>query len=262
MAYKRLVGVIPVKDGRVVKSYGYRFWRPAGDVVTAMRNLERWQADEILLLDISRRPHIDPQIPSLIKSACISTPLSYGGGIRTVKDVIKLMGAGCERFIIETMIFDNPEGVSSLADIAGAQSLIASVPIVRSGPNLSLNRHYGERFATKPEEIDLELICSRVNQLPVAEVLVTAMNKEGGYGSFDLLGRSLDETGILSQVNKGIIWFGGLSGTIAGRLLRNPQTVAVAFGNINATKELAIPTLRNRIKRAGSAHEVRTPLLR
>jgi len=262
MAYKRLIGVIPVKHGRVVKSYGYRFWRPAGDVVSAMRNLERWNADEILLLDISRRPHIDPEIPGLIKRAGISTPLSYGGGIRSVPDAITLMDAGCERFVIESMVFDHPDHVQALADTVGAQALIASLPLTGTGLSLAMDHSYASRFASAGELMNPANIINRLNDLPVAEVLVIAMSREGHYGSFDLLGHGLNEKGVLSGINKGIIWFGGLSSRMAGHLLKDPQTIAVAFGNVNTEKELALPAIRHDFTRVGAASDVRTPLLR
>lgn len=262
MAYKRLIGVIPVKHGQVVKSYGYRFWRPAGDLVTAMRNLERWNADEILVIDISRRHGLDPEIPKLIKKAGIATPLSYGGGVRTVADALMLMDAGCERFVIETLVFDAPEKVLELADTVGAQALIASVPLTGSGETLALDHGYAQRFPVSQGRISTTELCRRLNELPVAEVMVTAMEREGTYGSFDLLGQDLKDKGFLSGINKGIIWFGGLSGRMAGTLLKDPQTIGVAFGNVNTEKELALPLIRNEFTRAGAAHEVRTPLLR
>jgi len=262
MAYKRLVGVIPVKDGRVVKSYGYKFCRPAGDVVSALRNLERWNADEILLLDISRQPRIDPAIPMLIKQSGIATPLTYGGGIRCINDVNTLLAAGCERFVLETIAFNAPEKVKELADLVGAQALIASLPLTGFGASLALEQYYAKRFGLAHEVLDPSLICRRMNELPVSEVLVIAFNREGYSGSFNLLGNDLCEKGFLSDINKGIIWFGGLSGNIAGRLLNDPQTTAVAFGNSNNEKELALTAIRGEFSRTGSAHHVRRPLLR
>jgi imidazole glycerol phosphate synthase subunit HisF len=111
MAYKRLVGVLAVRDGQVVKSYGYDFWRPAGRLCTALKNLDRWQVDEILVLDISRRDRVNDDVIREIRTARISTPLAYGGGIRKSEDVNPLLTAGCERFVLETMLFQYPDRI-------------------------------------------------------------------------------------------------------------------------------------------------------
>ena len=132
LAFKRLLGVITVKDGRVVKSYGYRFWRPAGGLGTALKNLDRWQVDEILVLDISGRVAPDPALVLEIKNSQIATPLTYGGGIHQPEHVDALLAAGCERFVLETMAWKCPERVARLADRVGAQALIASIPLVIS----------------------------------------------------------------------------------------------------------------------------------
>ena len=62
MASKRLVASIFVKHGQVVKSYGYDFWRPAGDLVTVLEYLDAWSVDEILVTDISRTGRLDKQV--------------------------------------------------------------------------------------------------------------------------------------------------------------------------------------------------------
>lgn len=244
MAYKRLMGVIPVKNSTVVKSYGYRSWRPAGDLVTAMRNLDRWNVDEILVLDISRRAEVDRDVIRMIKRAAISTPLTYGGGLRRVDDVLALMDAGCERFVLETLLFDEPQTVMAIAEVVGAQALIGSLPLIGSGDGLRLDPEYAARFHIRPDAIPLQDLCSTLNQLPVAEMLVTAMEREGAAGTFDLVENHAMDEGPLAKLQKGVIWFGGLSPHIGAWLLKRKQTIAIAFANVLVEHELAVHEIR------------------
>jgi cyclase len=246
MAYKRLVGVIPVRHGRVVKSYGYRFWRPAGELVTAMQNLDRWNADEIMVLDISRQAGLNPEIPRLIRKAKISTPLTFGGGIRTKDDVSRLLDAGCERFVLETLCFDQPETVRCIADVVGAQALIGSLPLVGRGHDLHIEPGYARRFASHPDQLSIDKCCRLYQELPVAELLVTAMDREGGQGTFDLVDCD-GQASPFAALRKGIIWFGGLSPGLAARLLKARETIAVAFANINVERELALNAIRREV---------------
>ena len=50
----RIFGVVCVKENIVVKSIGFNNFRPAGNIISALQNLEDWQVDEIIVLDISR----------------------------------------------------------------------------------------------------------------------------------------------------------------------------------------------------------------
>ena len=54
MINKRLAGVITVKDGWAVQSFGFRSYLPLGRPEVLAENLDRWGADEIILQCIDR----------------------------------------------------------------------------------------------------------------------------------------------------------------------------------------------------------------
>jgi cyclase len=256
MAYKRLVGVVAVKDGQVVKSYGYRFWRPAGQLRTALMNLDRWLVYEILVLDISRSDRVDPQIVAEIRASRISTPLAYGGGIRSHEDVDCLLAAGCERFVLETMLFRSSERVVKLAEKVGAQALIASLPLASThGGCWQVDRDYAAHWGDPDAELDIGNFCRRCNEWPVAEVLAIDSTHEGFAGRFSLV--SSGGVHPLVELQKGIIWFGGIDQKQASTLLQSSATVAVGFGNLNFEKEVAMRSLRRSVLRQRSGTAVR-----
>lgn len=243
LAFKRLLGVITVKNGRVVKSYGYRFWRPAGRLGTALKNLDRWQVDEIVVLDISGGEAPNPAIVQEIKNSRISTPLTYGGGIHRPEDVDALLAAGCERFVLETMAFVYPERVTKLADRIGAQALIVSIPGVHAKGNSTMAKTgYEMTKNTTPKEFPIENALKIANELPVAEVLAIDRDHEGYAGQFSLL--SPDGRHPFQDLKKGIIWFGGIDVKIAIKLISHTATVAVGFGHINFEREMAMQLIR------------------
>lgn len=246
MAFKRLVGIIAAKNGKAVKSYGYRTWRPAGSVKTALQNLDRWQVDEIVVLDISGRGLIDPRIVSEIRYAKVMTPITYGGGIRTPDDLTGLLAIGCERFVLETLLFQSPSDVWRLADKVGEQALIASLPLVRAADNswrVKLTSSNTEE--NKLTSNFVENICNTVNELPISEVLAIDREHEGHEGAFTLLNEPSNQP--LQALKKGIIWFGGIGVSQAEGILSAPLTVAVGFGNLNFEREQAIPLLRRKL---------------
>ena len=242
MAFKRIISTLFVKDGMVVKSYGYRSWRPAGKLRSALQNLDRWQTDEILIIDISRRASLDPIVLRDITSAGISTPLVYGGGIRTEEDIHRLLDVGCDRMVLENLALYHPDLIHELSDLVGCQALIGSLPIVATHQGLFL-------WQEKPRQDvprTIQEILSYYETLPLSEILLIDASNEGFAGKGHAETESCIDTFPGSQ---GIIWFGGLDESIATRLLRHHRTVAVAFGNVNFERELRVPATRKAILR-------------
>lgn len=255
MACKRLVATLTVRDGRVVKSYGYAGWRPAGDIFSALRNLDRWGADEILLLDISRRPTLDPTVLNAIARARIATPLAYGGGLRQTEDFMRLMDLGCDRFVVETLVFDSERRLERLADLVGRQALIGCVPLGRNPeggwvptlPFSSLRLSEGAVPANLAATLDL--LCSS----PVSEYLLIAAEAEGSAGAFPL-----ELVVACSNLpDHSVIWFGGLDQASASACLAAPVTAAVALGHLFLEKEVALPLLRDALLLSSPAAPLR-----
>jgi cyclase len=242
MAFKRIISTILVKDGMVVKSYGYRSWQPAGKLRSALQNLNRWQTDEILVIDISRRAGLDPEVLRDITSAGISTPLVYGGGIRTEEDIHRLLDVGCDRMVLESLALDEPDRIHEMANLVGSQALIGSLPFVTTPQGI----HLWQDVARGVGEI-----LSHYETLPISEILLIDAAHEGFAGKGHAAIESCIDT---FPGSKGIIWFGGLDESIATRLLRHHRTVAVAFGNVNFERELRVPATRKSIlEREGSS---------
>lgn len=239
MAFKRVIAVLTVLNGHLVKSYGYDYYRPAGSLHTALKEVDNWGVDEILVLDISRRGSIDPLIVREIRESRVSSPIIYGGGIRGICDIQTLLGAGCERFILETLYLASPDTVKRISNLVGGQALILSVPLVsRADQGLFLRAPSTSGGSTL---IALDRIAESVATSPASEIMVIDVAAEGYSGAFGLTSSCRIE---LIEASKGIIWFGGIDGAIADRLLARRSTVGVAFGNVCTEKELAILRLR------------------
>ena len=69
MLKKRLIGIVLVKDGWAVQSFGYRRCLPLGKPECLVENLDRWGADEIFVLNIDRSTdNIGPDFELLKKT--------------------------------------------------------------------------------------------------------------------------------------------------------------------------------------------------
>jgi imidazole glycerol phosphate synthase subunit HisF len=238
---KRLVGVLNCRHGMLVKSYGYALWRPSVSLESALRTLDRWHLDEIVILDISRKGSLDQSIIDRLKVCSISTPVAYGGGIQTVGDLETLSKVGCDRFVVESALFESPEAVKKMVSFVGKQAIIGSLPVNSCGDRIEIwNSSYTKSNRT-PSEVAEEWLSLGL----VSEVLVTSVESEGSIGRFPIEITSMFE-GVSSQ---SIIWFGGIDTDRARTLLNMNNTSAVAIGNILHEREISMPLFRNRINK-------------
>lgn len=239
----RLIAVLPWSRGRVVKSYGYSSFRPGVLLETALDTLDRWQLDEIIIIDISKNiQNVNPELVNSIQRSSISTPISVGGGIREISDVRQLLEVGCDRFVVEELLFQKSTQLTEIKNFVGRQALIGSLPIIHNsngkgeiwGPLGSENRNILSPIDYVNEWFANDLI---------SEVFITDVLAEGSKGSFSLI--ELFSSSNIELPKSSVIWFGGIDEEIGRELLDLPETAAVSFGNHLFEKELTGPHLRN-----------------
>src|SRR5690349_12519530 len=104
MIGKRIVGVVTVKDGWAVQSFGYNRYLPLGRPEVLVENLDRWGADEILLQCIDRSAAgLGPDMALLdrIGRRGLSTPMIYAGGVRHDQDAVDVVNAAADRVAVD-----------------------------------------------------------------------------------------------------------------------------------------------------------------
>lgn len=233
MLKKRLIGVVTVKDGWAVQSFGYRRYLPLGKPEWLVENLDRWGADEILVQCIDRSPRqAGPDFALLEKLGAmgLGTPLIYGGGIASVEDGIKVIQAGADRIALDSLLHDALRVLDALGQQLGLQALVAVAPLRR--------QEDGVKWHDYRSRCDLPLAAlARVLEYGLAsELLVIDCEHEGQEAGFDP--RLLDA---LPDWNMPVLAFGGISQVAQIRsLLARPGVAAVGIGNFLSYRELAI----------------------
>jgi cyclase len=250
MLKKRLVGVVTVKDGWAVQSFGYKRYLPLGRPECLIENLDRWGADEILVQVIDRS--VDCQIPDFellerIARLGLETPLIYGGGIRSVHDGVRAIQFGADRLVVDSIAHDDPCIVRGLSEQLGAQAIIAALPLsLHSGRIEWLD--YRRRCATPIPEDILSLLETGV----ASETLIIDWTNEGYPEAFQV---DLVKMFPLSAVP--LIAFGGISASRQMiELLSFSNVAAIAVGNFLSYREHAV----QEFKKALAGMSLRPPV--
>jgi len=241
MLKKRLMGVITVKDGWAVQSFGYQRYLPLGKLECLVENLDRWGADEILVQVIDRSGQgLGPDFGLLERLGCmgLETPLIYAGGISSVSDGVRAIQLGADRIAIDGLLHDDILSVKLLSERLGAQALIASMPLAVQGGVMTWYDYRFRVSAPLSEEV-LGLIDSGI----ISEVLLVDWLNEGSVGAFDQ-----DIIGQFPLQDVPFIVFGGLGleGQMAA-MLEKPNVVAIGVGNFLNYREHAIQMIKEKL---------------
>lgn len=237
MLKKRLVGVITVKDGWAVQSFGYRRHLPLGRAEVLAENLDRWGADEILIQCVDRSPRgAGPDLALLerVSRAGLSTPLIYCGGIATVEQAVTAVKAGADRICVDALLHDDLSIVAELGVPLGAQAVIAALPVSLCDGEVRWFDYRTRSLSQFPREL-LDLLASGA----ISEALVIDHDHEGNPGAFD--------QSLLDGLNlpTPIIAFGGLSDEAQLRsVLARDAVVAAGIGNFLNYREHSVQRYR------------------
>lgn len=185
----RIIPCLDVKDGRVVKGVKFVDLVDAGDPVEAARAYDAAGADELCFLDITASQEDRSTLLDVVTrtaEACL-TPLTVGGGVRTVEDIRKLLLAGADKVSINTAAVNNRQFVREAAEKFGDQCIVVAIDAKRVSPEGAPARWeiftHGGRRETGLDAIEF---AREVVSLGAGELLVTSMDRDGTRSGYDL----------------------------------------------------------------------------
>ncbi|MEQ1760504.1 MAG: HisA/HisF-related TIM barrel protein [Vicinamibacterales bacterium] len=242
MLKTRLIGLVLVKDGIAVQSVGFSTYLPIGVPRIVVKYLDRWGVDEVVLL------HIDGVAASTENVRTYSgqsqTPLSVGGGIRSVDDVKRIIHSGADKVVMNASLVSSPEVVTAAATLFGSQCIVASIDARRSGTDYEAYLDGGRR-ATGLSPSALAL---RAETLGAGEIFVTSIEHDGSRRGYDLdLVESVKEAVTIPVITAG---GAGSAEHIRSAIARGVSAVAV--GNMLHYTEHSVTLLKRQLVRAGA----------
>jgi cyclase len=195
----RIIPQLLCRGRSLVKGKQYKSWRSVGVAAQAVRIHQMRQVDELMLLDISattdgRGP--DAELVRELADVCFS-PLSVGGGIRTISDIRNLLNNGADKVVIGTAAAEDIDFVRRACDSFGSSTIVASVDVLDG----SVMTHCGtKQIDCGPLKFSIMLA-----GVGVGEIVITDIEMEGMMGGYNM---ELVNA-ISSQVNIPVIASGG-----------------------------------------------------
>ena len=191
----RLIPVVLLKNGRVVQSKVFRRHQVLGNPSTIVWRLSNWFSDELIYLDITRDGGHDlrrddlnyrneKDLISIIRSVASKCfmPLTVGGGIRSVADVLARLHAGADKVTLNTGAIRDPNLIRMCAAEVGSQCIVLSVDVLRNGRTWEVFSNCGR----EPTSLEPVTWSQRAQDLGAGEILLNSINRDGAGDGYDI----------------------------------------------------------------------------
>lgn len=223
----RVIPCLLVEDEVMVKTVRYANPTYLGDPINVINLFNRFEVDEICLLDIgATREGAEPpyELIGQLAAECW-VPLAYGGGLRTLDQVTRVLSSGIEKVVLGTIVADDASLVTRAAEVYGSQAIIVSVDAVPAG----VGHEVAVTSATRRLGVDPVTYGVRAQELGAGEILLNAVDRDGTMLGYDVeLIRS-----VASAVRVPVIACGGAGErTHLADAIRRGGAAAVAAGSI------------------------------
>lgn len=181
----RVIPVLLLSQGGLVKTV--RFSKPQyiGDPINAVRIFNDKEVDELVLLDIdataeSRDPDF-AHVEQVLSEAFM--PVGYGGGITSLPQMERLFKLGVEKVVLNSVLAHLPELLADAARAFGSQSIVASMDFRKDlfGRYHAYTHGGKRRLAGDPLDV-----LRRWEALGAGEIILTSIDREGTRKGLDL----------------------------------------------------------------------------
>ena len=189
----RVIPTLLMKDFGLVKGIKFDSWRRVGTEMQSVKIYNLRQVDELILLDITATTSgrgQDLELINRLAGECF-TPLTVGGGIRTVADIRGLLMAGADKVSICTAAIEDPDLIAQASSIFGSQCIVVSIDARRCKDGLyEAWTHSG----VTPSNRSVQEVARQAELSGAGELLVTSVDQDGTMEGYDLeLIRSVSE---------------------------------------------------------------------
>jgi cyclase len=181
----RVIPVLLLRNGGLVKTERFGKQRYIGDPINAVRIFNDLRADELAFLDIlatreGRLISLD-FVRDVGEEA--NMPFAVGGGIRSLQDIRTILSAGAEKVVINSFAAENPDFIAQAADSFGSSTITVCIDVKQKRFGAPQTWGAGGTRATgyAPEEF-----ARLAEEKGAGEIIVQSIQRDGTMEGYDL----------------------------------------------------------------------------
>lgn len=167
-----------VEDGKYV-----------GDPINAVKIFNEKNVDEIMVIDIDATVEGYEPDYEMIKNVATECrmPLCYGGGVKTVEQVRKIIKLGAEKVAVSSAALENISLLNEMSEAVGAQSVVLVLDVAKKkslfgGTHYEIFIHNGRRKTGKRLYDFLE----EIKNISYGELVINNIDLDGMMTGYDM----------------------------------------------------------------------------
>lgn len=185
MLRPRIIPVLLLSGGGLVKSVGFKKHRYIGDPINAVSIFNNLKADELVFLDIeatSQKRLIAPALVTEIGEEA-NMPFAVGGGISTLHDIQQIINAGAEKVVIGTAAVNDPDFIRKATEMYGSSTICVCIDVKRKF--LKGQRVYSGSGG-KESRYDPVEFAKLMQEKGAGEIIIQSIEKDGSMEGYDI----------------------------------------------------------------------------
>lgn len=156
-----------------------------GDPINAVKIFNEKEVDEILILDIeaskqNKSPNFE-LLNRIGKEAFM--PMSYGGGIKNLEDVSRILSSGFEKVCLNSTALKNQGLINEISDIYGSQSVVVSIDVKKNILGKYKVYDYLNKKTTNLDPLDY---AKSVEHFGAGEIFLNSVDRDGTMEGYDI----------------------------------------------------------------------------
>jgi imidazole glycerol-phosphate synthase subunit HisF len=181
----RIIPVMLLKNGALVKTTAFGKERYIGDPINALHIFNALKADEVILLDIEASKQNRAIELDLVKKISEEAymPFSVGGGICTCDQIAERIALGAEKVILGSVVFDDLDFVKEAALRFGSSTLVCCMDVKKDW----LGRYgivtYSGRKKIKG---DVGEWAKKIQDAGIGEIIIQSVDRDGKMIGYDI----------------------------------------------------------------------------
>ncbi len=228
MLRPRIIPVLLIKNGELVKTVNFKNPQYIGDPLNAVRIFNEKEVDELTIFDIDASISLTEPNYKLIEKIAkqSSMPICYGGGIKTVEQANRISSTGVEKIALSSAALDNSILLKKIAEKLGSQSVVVVLDVKK--------KMFGgyEVFVEngkKASSINLFDFIEEIQTMGVGELLINSIDEDGKMQGFDL--ELIGNVSLKTTVPLTVLGGAGCLNDIK-KVIEKHQIIGVAAGSL------------------------------
>tara|TARA_Y100000590_G_scaffold470266_1_gene663186 strand:- start:2795 stop:3649 length:855 start_codon:yes stop_codon:yes gene_type:complete len=181
----RIIARLDIKGNNLVKGINLEGLRVLGKPDFFAYEYYNEGIDEIFYQDVVASLYGRNSLIDVISKTAkkLFIPLTVGGGIRSIKDISKVLRAGADKVSINTAAFENKEFISNAVKVFGSSTIVVALEVIKQENGLYFAFTDNGRNPTKIKGTEWVKI---VEDLGAGEIILTFVDYEGTGKGIDL----------------------------------------------------------------------------